>query len=58
MSESRFELSIGDSIQFDEQILTVLEICGEEITFRIDSVTDHQTSSLCGNLAGKPLPPR
>lgn len=55
MSESRFELSIGDSIQVDEQILTVLEICGDEITFRIDPLAELPTA---GSLCGQQLPPR
>jgi riboflavin synthase alpha subunit len=35
---SRVELSIGDSVRVDDQILTVLDICGDEVTFRIETV--------------------
>ena len=34
---SRVELSIGDSVQIDDQILTVLDICDDEVTFRIET---------------------
>ena len=59
MSESRFELSVGDSVRLDDQVLTVLDINGDEITFRID-LADEQGPG--GMLAADPLekrfPPR
>jgi hypothetical protein len=36
MRESSVELSVGDSVQFDDQILTVIDIHGDEVTFRVD----------------------
>jgi len=33
MRKSRFDLSVGESIQIDDQILTVIDIHGDEITF-------------------------
>jgi riboflavin synthase alpha subunit len=35
---SRVELCIGDSVRFDDQILTVLDISEDEVTFRVDAV--------------------
>lgn len=59
MSESRFELSVGDSVRVDDQILTVLDINGEEITFRIDLADEHDAGSVqTADLFGKRLPPR
>lgn len=46
MSESRFELSVGDSVRVDDQILTVLDINGDEITFRVDLADEHEASSI------------
>jgi len=37
---SHVELCVGDSVRIDDQILTVLEICEGEVTFRIDMATD------------------
>jgi len=59
MSESRFELSVGDSVRVDDQILTVVDISGDEITFRIDLADDCEPSRvLAGEARGKRLPPR
>jgi hypothetical protein len=59
MRESRFELTVGDSVRLDDQILTVIDISGEEITFRVDFADDLGTDSvLCGADSAKPLPPR
>jgi len=59
MRESRFELSIGESIQIEDQILTVIDISGEEITFRVDYADDPETGNVaCGDSALKRLPPR
>jgi hypothetical protein len=59
MRESRFELAVGDSVRLDDQILTVIDISGEEITFRVDFADDMGTDNvLCGEEIGKPLPPR
>ncbi len=59
MRESRFELAVGDSVRLDDQILTVIDISGEEITFRVDFADDMGTDNiLCSGVSEKPLPPR
>ena len=59
MRESRFELSVGDSVRLDDQILTVIDISGEEITFRVDMVDEAEPgNALCGEEGAKQLPPR
>jgi len=59
MRESRFELSVGDSIRLDDQILTVMDISGDEITFRVDAADDAEPRNvLCEEDAAKRLPPR
>ena len=59
MRESRFELAVGDSVRMDDQILTVIDISGEEITFRVDFADDvRRDNVLCGEASEKPLPPR
>jgi hypothetical protein len=68
------ELAVGDSVRVDDQILTVLDICEDEVTFRIDAAADVDRDDLdTGNLetidfgsdsfvchggSGKRLPPR
>jgi hypothetical protein len=59
MRESRFELAVGDSVRLDDQILTVIDISGEEITFRVDFADALEADSVvCADNLGKPLPPR
>lgn len=59
MRESRFELSVGESIQIEDQILTVIDISGEDITFRVDYAEDPESGNVtCGESALKRLPPR
>ncbi len=59
MRESRFELSVGDSLRLDDQILTVIDISGEEITFRVDIAEGFESANvLCGEDQAKSLPPR
>ncbi|MGE5193103.1 MAG: hypothetical protein ACM3U2_11450 [Deltaproteobacteria bacterium] len=59
MRESRFELSVGDSVRLDDQILTVIDISGEEITFRVDFADELESGNvLCSEEHSKPLPPR
>jgi hypothetical protein len=66
---SRVELSVGDSVRMDDQILTVLEISEDEVTFRIDAVEESDldeldldnfdaTHAVCLDAEGKRLPPR
>ena len=59
MSESRFELSVGDSVRLDDQVLTVLDINGDEITFRIDLADEPGPNDLLvADPLEKRLPPR
>ncbi len=59
MLESGIELAVGESVRLADHILTILDIHGDEITFRVD----HPDDNLCGeafavgSLAGQ-LPPR
>ena len=55
MDDPRVELSVGESIRLDDQILTVIDIHGDEITFRIDPVADCDSS---GAFAGPTRTPR
>jgi hypothetical protein len=57
MRESQFELSVGDSIRLDDQILTVIDINGDEITFRVDIADEAPSENvLCGDDAKRQLP--
>ena len=59
MRESRFELAVGDSVRLDDQILTVIDNSGEEITFRVDFADALEAGGIvCADNLGKPLPPR
>jgi hypothetical protein len=59
MRESRFELSIGESVRVDNQILTVIDIAGDEITFRVDFADGYETSEvICSVEVDRPLVPR
>lgn len=40
MFESGIELAIGESLRMADQVLTVLDIHGDEIIFRIDHVDE------------------
>ena len=67
---SRVELSVGDSVRMEDQILTVLDISEDEVTFRIDTVEDFESENLESDYyvvcpgeegtgeEGKRLPPR
>lgn len=43
---SRVDLSVGDSVRIDDQILTVLEISEDEVTFRVDAVDEFELEEL------------
>ena len=59
MRESRFELSVGESVRIDNQILTVIDITGDEITFRMDVLDGFESADLlCSVELDKPLVPR
>lgn len=36
MRQTSVELAVGDSVRVHEHILTVIDIHGEEVTFRLD----------------------
>ena len=61
---SRVDLSVGDCVRLDDQILTVLDISEDEVTFRVDTVEEFETDNLesidvvCLGEEGKRLPPR
>jgi hypothetical protein len=44
MRETCVELSVGDSVHFDDQVLTVMDIHGDEVTFRVDRCDDHNST--------------
>jgi hypothetical protein len=59
MRESRFELSVGESVCIDNQILTVIDVTGDEITFRIDVFDGVDSADVaCSVEVDKPLVPR
>jgi hypothetical protein len=49
MDESCFELCVGESIRLNGQILTVMDIYGGEVTFRIDDVDDCESGEAFGS---------
>ena len=66
---SHVELSVGDSVRIDDQILTVLDISEDEVTFRLDQRDDFTGDDfefdnveadyvVCHGEEGKRLPPR
>lgn len=59
MLESGIELAIGESVRMADQILTVLDIQGSEIIFRIDHADDGLVSGICDHVPAMfDLPPR
>lgn len=56
MQELSFELSVGDVLQVGDQLVTVVDIDGPEVTFRIDPV-DPEDALLAEACAGA-LPAR
>jgi hypothetical protein len=59
MRELRFELSVGDSLRVDDQVLTVMDIIGDEITFRVDFADELESESvLCASDIDKRFRPR
>ena len=71
---SHIELSVGDTVQIDDRILTVLDISENEVTFRLDTRQDFTGEDftgddfefdnleadyvVCHGEEGKRLPPR
>ncbi|HEY3967941.1 MAG TPA: hypothetical protein VGM05_25485 [Planctomycetaceae bacterium] len=58
MDESRVELSVGESMRIDDQLLTVIDIQGDEITFRIDPIADCDAGEQFCGLNSAQRPPR
>lgn len=54
MRELGFELAVGDSVHLADRILTVIDIHGEEITFRLDYVDATQEELLDGTVVPMP----
>jgi hypothetical protein len=59
MLESGIELAVGESVRLADHVLTVVDIHGDEITFRIDLLDDALVGEpfIPGDLAAQ-LPPR
>ena len=66
---SRVELSVGDCVRINDQILTVLDISEDEVTFRLEKRDDFTSDDfkfdnveadyvVCHGEEGKRLPPR
>lgn len=47
MLPSGIELAVGESVRLAEHVLTILEIHGDEITLRIDSLGDEADGEFC-----------
>lgn len=45
MRQSDVELAIGDSVRVQDHVLTVLDIHGDEITFRLDHADEEDASA-------------
>lgn len=57
MRETCVELSVGDSVHFDDQVLTVIDIHGDDVTFRIDRCDELNPTShspFGENIASRP----
>lgn len=57
MRQSEVELAIGDSVRVEDHLLTVIDIHGDEITFRLDRA-DEDDASLTGAAFAARRPPR
>jgi riboflavin synthase alpha subunit len=57
MRQSDVELAIGDSVQIGNHVLTVMEIQGEEITFRLDNAEEVDVTVAATTFTGR-RPPR
>lgn len=40
MRQAGVELAVGDSVVIENQVLTVMDITGDEITFRLDRIEE------------------
>lgn len=41
MNESEMELNVGDTILVGERLLTVVDVEGQEVVFRIEDISSH-----------------
>lgn len=57
MNEHEFELSIGEVLQVGEYTVTVVDIDGAEVGFRIDTRDDCEEVAVAGHQAAT-FPPR
>jgi hypothetical protein len=57
MRESGVELAIGDSVRIQDHLLTVIDIHEDEITFRLDLVSDEESGPDGSILACGPTDP-
>jgi hypothetical protein len=48
MRQSGVELAIGDAVQLQDHLLTVIDIQGDEITFRLDQVEEVDSGARTG----------
>jgi hypothetical protein len=46
VQELSFELSVGDVLQIGDQLVTVVDIDGPDVTFRIDSLESQEAEVL------------
>ena len=58
MQNISMELSVGDSIFIGEQLLTVVDIDGEEISFKIEKPTESEWGSDENPDFDQEMPPR
>ncbi|MBX3437988.1 MAG: hypothetical protein KF861_10895 [Planctomycetaceae bacterium] len=52
MQAQEIELSIGDSIQIDEHTVTIVDIEGDVVSFRVDHQEDFQLAGRDGSWEG------
>ena len=58
MRETGVELCVGDSVLINNHVVTVIDIAGDQITFRIDQSDDFPATADSELLACGRLPPR
>ncbi|MFO1022342.1 MAG: hypothetical protein U0903_16855 [Planctomycetales bacterium] len=65
MNESEMELNVGDTILVGESLLTVVDVEGQEVVFRIEDISSHESIDLGGECSPwlttgeeNPFPPR
>ena len=59
MPKHEFELAEGDSIRVGNRILTVIDIDGDDVSFRVETIDVLETEGVAGGFYERPrLPPR